>query len=630
MKWALALGWLLTGGLLAEAPPIDFNSPFNKTALIESRMGQWEEFEILKARLVGENLEMTKADGSILLSPQAKVTAILPKIPPDNFIYAQQDAQKALVLLEKAAQFFPNRPETAPQILMVWRELANRPSSHERNIAAERSSAVQRWLDSVRFEEEKLKPADLEKYIQEGEQLAKTAGPQAEEITTHLSKARDLMAMDLEKILGKELPTDGNEFSGLIPVGLAGILLILTLWILANLANFLSALKTGMVRSSGRGGGSRITFSFGGVVYLLCAGGGLGLLFFLLRAQPAPVAPTISDSARISALRGLYLSMNAVNQWSNQAKSTREVEAAALIDAVQPLLPAGEFRNNKLLSYQKPLVIWCGGKIFWRQTLMLSFVPIQMDFRFLPPERDFSIEGLRVESFYIGSIPFGAILGNFVWGKWSPGIARWDQALGLQGGAAWSWGQGNLVRIETPVVIERGDSKKQTEPPRPKKIDFKSNISAADLARIFTQGDGAVYKNRTINLTGNVVRVISNRRLGNTTASEVARKTISKSGGPGGNKTAAPSGQEDFPDEFYLSTGEGVLESKVQIKVTVKCPNVYYLDSRGDLYKTGTNPNLDTPVVARQKQALFKGGRVEGMERDVIEIYGAQPPEEVP
>jgi hypothetical protein len=184
--------------------------------------------------------------------------------------------------------------------------------------------------------------------------------------------------------------------------------------------------------------------------------------------------------------------------------------------------------------------------------------------------------------------------------------------------------------VETPAVTSRREEKKQTELAGEGKPVFKESLSATELAEVFADGHGDVYVNRTISVRGNLKSVSSTRRLGNTLASEITRSTLAKAGGPEAVNAVAPSGQEDFPDAFFLETGDANLESKIEIKVLVKCPHTYSLDNRGDLYRSGTSPNLDTPVVARQKQALFKGGRVEGMERNVIEIYGAQPPEEAP
>ena len=83
MRRAMALGWLLAAGFLHAEAPLDLASPFHKTAILETRLGQSEEFEILRAKVAGDNLEMTKPDGSILLVARAKVNAILPKLPSD-------------------------------------------------------------------------------------------------------------------------------------------------------------------------------------------------------------------------------------------------------------------------------------------------------------------------------------------------------------------------------------------------------------------------------------------------------------------------------------------------------------------------------------------------------------------
>jgi hypothetical protein len=626
----MALGWLLAAGFLQAEAPLDLASPFHKTAFLENRLGQGEEVEILRAKVAGDNLEMTKPDGSILLVARAKVNAILPKLPSDGFAYTQKDAQAALALLEGAAGPWGKRTETSPRTLAAWRELASRPSVHEKKVDAQRTKEVQRWLDMVQPEEGRPKPVDLEDYVRQGEQLAQQPGPQGEQVRRQLQKIRSLMAIDLGEIRGKQLPADWNELSPLVPVMVAVVLLLLGFWVLGNLGNFSSALKSGVVRRSGKGGENRTTISVQGFVYLFYMLLGGALLYFLLQPASFPKEAPVGEAAKEAAERGVYLSMNTASRWSTQSKSTLEVESAALVAVLQTMLPAGEFRLSQVLAYTGPMVVWSEGKIFWRQSLKLAFVPVHLDFRFRPAEANFSLEHPVVDGFQIGRLPLGGFVGGLLWARWEGLTTAWDQGLGLQTGAVWSWPQGDRFRIEVPPVTGRKDEKKQADGSGRKKSVFKEAISAVELAEVFAQGDGDVYQDRTINLTGRLKRVSSTRRLGNTLASEMTRGTLSRAGGPEAVNAVAPVGQEDFPDEFYLETGADGLDAKIQVKVLVKCPHVYSMDNRGDLYRTGSNPNLDTPVVARQRQALFRGGRVEGMERNVIEVYGAQPPEEVP
>ena len=630
MRWAMVLGWLLAAAAVRAEAPMDLDSPFHKTVILESRIGQREEFEILRAKLVGENLEMVKLDASVLLAPRQHARAMLPKLPADGARYTQKDAERALSLLRVAQKDWPDRPETSARTLAVWEQLATGASPFEREKDAQRAAAVEQWLGKIQPEEGKPRPIDLTEYVREGELLANKGGPEAEEVKKQLEKVRNLMAMDFGEIRGKALPTEWPEISPLLPVGLAGFLLILGFWVLGNLGNFSAALKSGVVRTAQKGGESRTSFNLKGIVYLVYAMAGGALIYFLLQPGASPTGQGVSESAAGVAERAFYLSMNAQKRWSTQSKSSLEVETAALIAGLQNMLPAGEFRLSQVLAYLGPQVVWGEGRIFWRQTLKLAFVPVHLDFWFHPSAESFYLEKPALDGCRIGQVPLGGFVGGLLWGRFAGITVPWDQALGLQNGVVWSWAEAERFRVEAPAVTSRRDEKKQAELAGKKKAEFKESIGAEELARVFAEGDGDVYRNRTINLTGRIKSVSSTRRLGNTLASEMTRNALAKAGGPEAVNAVAPSGQEDFPDEFFLDASQEDLDAKIQVKVLVKCPHTYSLDTRGDLYRSGTSPNLDTPVVARQKQALFQGGRVEGMERNVIEIYGAQPPEEVP
>jgi hypothetical protein len=610
--------------------PIDLDSPFSKTVIFKNRLSQIEEFEVRRGKSVGENLELIKLDESLLIVPKATVQAVLPKLPAEGAAFTQEDAKKAYSLLQAAEPDWPNRPETSARALAAWRELATRPSSHEQGVASQKAEKAQAWLEKIQPEEGKPKPVDLGAYLKEGEALMDQGGPKTEEIQKQIEKVKNLMAMDFGEIRGKRLPTEWNELSPLPAIGLTAVLLVLGFWVLGNVGNFSSALKAGVIRSSSKGGESRTSFNLKGVVYLVYAGAGAAILTFLLQKAPFPSPPEVSESAAGVAERAVYLSMNTQNRWSSQSKSVLEVEAPALFAALQKLLPEGEFRLSQVLAYFGPQMAWSEGLVFWRQTIHLAFVPIYLDFRMVPSPEPWVLEHPAMEGSQVGKIPLGGFLGQLIWGRWQGVTSEWDRALGLQSGAVWSWTEGGRIRVETPAVTSRREEKKQTELAGEGKPVFKESLSATELAEVFADGHGDVYVNRTISVRGNLKSVSSTRRLGNTLASEVTRSTLAKAGGPEAVNAVAPSGQEDFPDAFFLETGDANLESKIEIKVLVKCPHTYSLDNRGDLYRSGTSPNLDTPVVARQKQALFKGGRVEGMERNVIEIYGAQPPEEAP
>jgi len=119
----MALGWLLATAVVRAEAPMDLDSPFLKTALIQGREGQTEERVIRKAKVGGGNVEMETSKGSISLFPQGNVLAILPRLPTGNEVYGPGDVDRALGLLEGLSTPLKQRPEASPETLAQWREL---------------------------------------------------------------------------------------------------------------------------------------------------------------------------------------------------------------------------------------------------------------------------------------------------------------------------------------------------------------------------------------------------------------------------------------------------------------------------------------------------------------------------
>ncbi|NBS14531.1 MAG: hypothetical protein EBT57_06955 [Verrucomicrobia bacterium] len=618
MRPALFLvGWLSMSMGFAQAP-IDLDSPFPKTALLQGVLGKTEEFEIQRVRVINENLEMTKLDGAVLLAPMGKVLAVLPKLPPDGFTFTQKDAQKTIEFLQKAQKVLPDRTETSARALRIWVELASKPSAFDQAVVSQKDRAVQQWLDQIQGEEGKPKPVDLAEYVREGERLRRESSVKSPEIERQLEKIRNLMAMDFREIRGKELPTDWTELVPVLPGILSIFLMLLGIWTLMNVGNLSSAIKAGVIRTSQKGGESQTTVNLKGLIYLVYAALGFTMLFFLLRPSYLPVPQEFSEESMGPTERAIYLSMNSFSRWSSQGKASVSLPAADVFAYLQTILPRKETRANEFVSFLGPEVGWNAGVVCWRQTIKLGFLPIRLDFQLLPSAQPFLLERPVLGGCWMGQIPLGEFIGRLLWGRMEAVTSSWDRSLGLQNGATWMWTQGETIQVRVPQVTGRKDEKKLSELGGREKAKFKEAVSAQELAQVFAQGDGEVYLHRTIQLTGRLKAVSSMHRLGNTPASE------------SGATSSFPRGLEDEPDGFILETGVQGSGSLIQIKVLVKSPNVYFLDNRGDLYREGSSPNNAVPLVARQKNALFKGGRVERMERNVIEVYGAQPPEEAP
>ena len=625
-----ALGWVFAAGSLWAQVPMDLNSPFNKTVLLSDRLGKVEEMEVLRGKISGNELEMVKPDGSLLLVSRGRVLGVLPKLPADGLAFTQQDAQKALALLRTAGRDWANRVETSGRTLAMWESLAQQASPWEQRENLQKKQQVRQWLEKVQVEDGGPRPPDLAEYLREGERLAQESGPDAGAIQQQMEKVKSLMAMNLGLIRQKSLPTEWSEVNPLLPVSLTAVLLLLFFWCWGNISNFIAALKSGTLRTSKKGGESRTVLNLRGPLYLVYAIFGAASIYLILQPRPVRTTEKCPENELREAEKAFYLGMNTFQRWSTQPKTGMEIGIGAWAQVLQSLLPAGEFRLNQFLTYTSPQLHKQDKDLLWRQGVKILFLQLQLDFLAELEGPTAGLQGLLIKQFWLGRVPLGGFLGQLTWNCFGSVSAEWDRFLGLASGTVWTFSGPDRLTIQVPQVLGKRDAKSIAELAGREKAKFKPTIGASELAQVFAEGDGDVYLNRTIRLTGRLKRVSSMRRLGNSMASEITRATLSKSGGAEAVAAVAPNSLEDEPDVFYLETSESGVQSKIQVKVLVKSPEVYYLDGRGDLYRSSANPNSDAPIVARQNLAVFPNGRVERIERDVIEVYGAEPPSEMP
>jgi hypothetical protein len=149
----------------------------------------------------------------------------------------------------------------------------------------------------------------------------------------------------------------------------------------------------------------------------------------------------------------------------------------------------------------------------------------------------------------------------------------------------------------------------ETPSARQKRPVAKESLSAKELAEVFDQGFGDIYKDKYITVEGDLIEVQSRREI-------VGGDTLKR---------------EDPFDEFYLEglPADGIRRLEVKIRCQLKSEKTFFLDGKGDLFEGAPNPQnprTDIPVLRKGTSGTkirISAGRIEsgGSERRLINIY---------
>ena len=613
----------------------DLDSPFIKTAIIESQYGKLEEREILSAKIVDKAFEMVRPDGSLVVIDKDKVTAILPKLPSPGLAFTQQEAKDALAIISKAKASFPSCAETSESVVAAWNKYANQKSRHEIDKGKASQAEVEAWVAKFPIEKDDVIKIDPESYLKEGQVLLEKEGVDKKTIQERLSKIQQLMSMDLSKVQDLALIINWDEVSIYFPLILALWFVILVVWVFFNASNVFTFVKLAV--ESLFSGNTRIYIPAKIVLWIFCCVVGVYLIIQSSKKELTPTVPSSSSGAPLAhspSEKALYLSLNSKNKWSSQGARQSEVSSREFLELVFRKLKTTESEMS-LYRFGQPAISFLEDRILWVQPVLLLKYQLQLRFEIPAGLGNFGFENMPVLSCYLGALPLGGFLGEIIFHQLEPSLANFNDLLGIRSGSVWSWRGKDRIVVNTPEVVL--SQKNGTELKSIKSAPvYKKVVSSQELAEVFAQGFGSVYLGQYVEVWGGVVEVSSGHRLGNKLSSEIVRNTLTQSGGPGAAAQVMTAGSEDLPDAFFLSTGIDGQTAKVKVKCLVKSPFAYFLDTRGDLYKTGQNPSSDASLLPKGMPISFQGGRVESFERNTVEIYGCVfpvdikiPPEEL-
>jgi hypothetical protein len=627
MRWAIALGGLLTVGLVRAEAPMDLDSPFPKVALIKAKTGGMEEREIVKVKKIGEGLEMETRKGSTALLPLADVLGILPRLPEGTERYGPEDVARALALLEALPAPLNQRPEASADTLQKWRDLKKPAEEAE----AKREEENRRAAEDKRKKEEEMQAVQIQAWMREAGDFFKARTAQelaqvrqnGEELARAYPTQRDLVQETLAalsqvqpKEMGQPLPelSKLNEVQPrLIPDDLlgwlaGGVLIISFFGLLFGLAFFSSSL-TQFKEGAWLGG---VVYGIAGLVLL-------GVLVWTwLPAQVIGEAVPSRADPKMEEL-GIYLKNRAKPVYYFPAKQF-SFSAEEWRSGVLGYLPVSEKSVGLFkVKMKEGELRLTEGKWIWQQPLTALGIPLPFQLTLEGPTPELQDwENPAIFKVRLGrwSLPdsIAGLLKDSASSIFQQGLA----SGGLAGVSLDKDGEG-VISISVPAAGVRPKYELATTK---KEVAYRREITAEELAKAFTENKGKEFQGKFVVIEGVVEKISS--------GSEYSGVSLA-SQGSGLNPGKAPARiREESFDIFYLRAMNsfGHRKDPLFIKLLVKSPDVFVMDSYGDIYK-GPNANTvrDKPFIKKGYRVKFlKEGRVQTDQiiNNEIEVYGVE------
>jgi len=580
MYRALFLGLVLGSGMLWAGAPMDLDSPFLKTALIKGVSGEVVEKSVRKGKINGGNVELQKDEGGLLVLPADRVLAVLPKIPQAGETYLQSDAQRALAVLIEAQKLFPDRVEVTASTIAEWDKLSRQATQADE---MERK-ALEEWFQSAAKISPQAKMDEIRALAEQGESFAGKFPDEEKKIHEQVKGLRELSKIDLSKVANPafQIGSFGDNFvPGAILWVMLVVPLIIFIWgISGAIQGFKERLPlAGLLR----------------LVLALIAGGTLGLVLWPEAIKPS--SNTENAEIHSSAQRGLWLSRNLIEQWADQPSQKVNVPSEAWLGFISGTLQAGvEDLSTLFWCLEKPRVTRENKQLFIDQPLVFKILPINFKFIFSEPSKGQSWTDVDLTGFKIGHLPLGKLVGSYALQVLSVSYEGVRSGLALDKGVRWVMGSDETLIVEIPSA-------------RQKRPVAKDSVSAKELAEVFDQGFGDIYKDKYITVEGDLIEVQSRREI-------VGGDTFKR---------------EDPFDEFYLDglPVDGIRRVAVKIRCQLKSEKTFFLDGKGDLFEgspTPQNPRTDIPILRKGVSGTkirVSAGRIEsgGSERRLINIY---------
>jgi hypothetical protein len=557
---------------------MDLESPFLKTALIKENNGLTVEKAVRKGKIKGGLIELDKDEGGLLVIPVEQVLAVLPKIPLAGTTYLQSDAQRALETLTKAQKIYPERVEVSATALIEWDKLSHQVTEADQ---AERK-ALETWFQSVTEVPPEAKAEEIRALIEKGEGFVEKFPDQEKQIYDQVKGLKEISKIDLSKTASLSIPI-GNFGDNFAPGAILwAFLLIPIILVIHGISGAIQGLKERLPLAA------LLRF-----IIAFLAGS-----FLMLVLWPDSIPqPNGNRGPQSIAQRALWLSRNMIEGWADQPihKINMPFEAWQGL-VVEKLQPGVEDLSSLLWYMERPVFAKTNEHLFVLQPLVLKIVPVTLKFVFTVPEKGHSWNDAELIGFQIGHLPLGKFVGSLALQPMAYAYESVRSSYGLDKGVQWMSGEAGALVVEIPSAHQ-------------KRPQAKESISAKELAEVYDQGFGDIYKDRYVVVEGDLVEVQSRKEM---------------IGGDSFKK-------EDPFDEFYL---EGLpIDNNHRFAIRVRCQiksdETYFIDGKGDLYKGAPNPqnpSKDMPILRKGTGATkvrISAGRIESgaSEHRCINIY---------
>jgi len=152
--------------------------------------------------------------------------------------------------------------------------------------------------------------------------------------------------------------------------------------------------------------------------------------------------------------------------------------------------------------------------------------------------------------------------------------------------------------------------------------NYRKEITAEDLAKVFVDSKGAEFNGKFVIIEGVVDKISS--------GSEFSGIANAGTGDPLKKEKFSQKIKDEQFDVFYLHGMDsyGFRKDPLYIKLVIKSPDVFVMDSYGDIYR-GPNANIvkEKAVIKKGYRVKFlKEGRVQSdqIKNNEIEVYGVE------